>query len=174
MTRADIQPLTAAAAVMLFLATAIAAFTGLQALARPSHFGDRLASARAIEASLGPARAPGAGGQRFPEGAVCRQATVSGSQALQRQLAGMAAGRQLTVAELQVAPGSPEQALARLASVEVQLTVRGAQADALAFTADLERASPLVFIDRLELRPKSGAHELKILGRAYCSISVRR
>lgn len=167
----DINPLAAGLAVLLLLLGATAGFLGLDALARPTGFGKRVAAAEALQTAV---TAPAAGPRRFADTAVCAEATVAASQTVRKTIAALAARHELNIADLQASPAAPERALADLGAVDVQLSAVGRQSNIMALIADLEAVAPMVFLDRLELRPKGGQIELKLTGRAFCAISTRR
>lgn len=166
-----ITPLSAGVAALLFLIGASASFLGLGWLARPADFTKRVAAAEAAQQTIRSRR--DSGPRRFPDTAVCNQATVAGSQALQAALTQVAGRHGLTVGQIQVAPSSPDRSLIGLSALDIQLVATGPQADALGFIADLEQASPVVFLDQLELRPKGGAVTVQLEGRAFCAIPAR-
>ena len=171
MTPGPINPLSAGVAVLLFLVGAVASFLGLNALARPANFAERVATAEAMQRAASKV-IPGQ--RRFTDTAVCSQAVLPAAQTVRATLAQLASGRELKVSDLQALPAPPQRALSGLAAIDIQLTAQGGQGEVLAMLADLNRASPSVFLDRLELRPKAGAVELKLSGRAFCAISTRR
>lgn len=167
-----VSPLLGSIAALLFISSAALSFFGLGALARPGDFSARVRAAEEGQEAIA-ARKTGAV-RRFAETATCSQATVPASQALRQTLADLATRHQLTISELQASPASPERALAGLAAIDLQLVASGSQSNALALLANFERISPAVFLDHVELRPKSGAVDLKLSGRAFCTIPARR
>lgn len=174
MTPKTPNPLALGLAIAGFLTCAAIAYAGLNAIARPGRFSERLANRAATLERIGAATAGNTPTHRFAKDVVCNRPSATASPEIQSRLARLAEKRNLSVENLTVAPGAATEALAQFSPLDVAFTANGAQADLLTFISDLETASPTVFLQRLEIRPKAGRFELRLSGRAYCSISVHR
>jgi len=100
----------------------------------------------------------------LPADAMCASA-AAGSETLRREIASLAAKRQLRLNGLSVTTGLGGETTG---PIRVRIDASGAYGDAVGFTADLDRLRPAIFIDTAALSTAVKTADVSVTGRAFC------
>lgn len=154
-----------AAACALGFGVALAAWSA------PADFDARLAAATAkadrAEALLKPPRTSA----RFAPDAVCTQDPEQQSAALRRTLEVEAGRNSLVVVSADARPEPAGDLEVRLTPVRLRFTATGSYEGSVALLALLARERPQLFVDSLDLTPKTANVTLSFSGRVFCVVS---
>lgn len=154
-----------AAACALGFGVALAAWSA------PADFDSRLADVTAktdrTEALLKPPRTP----PRFGADAVCTQSAEQQAVALRQTLEAEAGRNSLVVVSADARPEPAADLEARLAPVRLRFTATGSYEGAVALLALMARERPQLFVDSLDLTPKTANVTLSFSGRVFCAVS---
>lgn len=163
-------PGLAVAAAVLGGVVAVAAATGLAALARPVDRAARLAELDRKLDRIEALQKSASGAPAFPRGAVCRDGGMGGAGVVEQTVrAGLGQARLVRIA---FDPAAPIDG-AGLSVVGFRFETLGSYEDAMTLLGGLAAARPTLFADTMDLTSKTSAVSLQVSGRFYCSTSAR-
>lgn len=166
------DPKTIVAAVLLSLACAWGAFSGLSRLAQPAGLGARLHSVDAAVAKAESAPREGGDPSFYVKDAICRDPPSRAADLLKTRLATQAAAAGLQAPKITIAdPGSADVSQA-LTPVMFELEATGRYDMVLAYLKLLSRDGPEIFADAVDLKSEVSAVSLKLSGRVMCLTSA--
>lgn len=165
-SKLDLQSLMLTAAIGL--AVAVAAGLGLAGLSTPAAFSTRLENLdlRLDELQRLSKLYAGAGGNRTD--AICGRPAVEEADVLRQVIMGDAAALGLTVVRAEVSPAA-QRPNSPLIPLSVRLEANGPYEGALTLLAHLQKFSPEVFADSMDLTSKTTSVTLAFSGRAFCA-----
>ena len=161
--------LSIATAVVLMGASAVFAAVEFAALAKPTHYSQRMAAATAQTESLRRQMGAATTGGRYGWDAICRQPVERAVLQARQDLNHQAELAKLGLNALEVGPDYQSALGQSLAPLRVRFEARGGYDGALALLAALAQSRPTLFIDSLDLSSQTSSVTLKLSGRVYCS-----
>ena len=167
--RGVIKPTDFAIAGGVLAASALLFGVVLAAWSSPTNFADRLAAvegkAERAQSLMRPPRIP----SRFGADAVCTQDPEAQAQALRDGLNARTTENSLVLVSADVRPEPAADLAARLVPVRVRFTATGSYEGAVALLAVLARETPQIFVDSLDLVPRTANVSLTVSGRVFCA-----
>ena len=164
-----IQPVDIVAAVLIAAAGALIFGVVLASMSAPGDFKDRLAVVdQRIERAktlLQPARDRGA----YGADALCAGDPAQQAKRLQDEVSTQAAQNNLSLDSLETRVEIGDALAERLTPVRVRFSATGSYEGAVALLALLARERPQVFVDSLDMTPKTANVTLALSGRVFCA-----
>lgn len=152
-------------------AGAILMAVAMASLATPPDFDARLLSAQAKAVRAKALMRSASVGAYGPD-AVCVRDPDDQATRLREAVTQAASGGGVTLESLDSRPEPAPQASARLTPVRVRFQATGPYEGVIGVLAVLSRDRPQIFVDSLDLTPKTANVTLGFSGRAFCSASL--
>jgi hypothetical protein len=105
----------------------------------------------------------------YPTGAVCHTDADTAVAALRQKLAAFRGSEGAVLVNVVANPLAPDQANRGLQPIAISLEMNASYASVTGLLDKLSQATPMVFVDTLDLKPSGDVVSLKLSGRLFCS-----
>lgn len=166
-------PALALVATLIAAISALVFCWSLAAIARPTDLKARVAALEVQAERTQTLLRRRGGNADYPAGSVCPGLTETQLEPIRKQLGMAITGSNLSLGKISVARSSTPS-LEAITPIDVSFETNGAYEATLLMLDNLSRQTPLLYVDTVDLRSRTGSVNLQLSGRIYCWTAAPR